>query len=158
MRGADGGHVTCECCSLPINERWCSACATTLTSDLFIVSTACAICIFRSLSPIFGPCLNPPVITREEQRDLYESHTKNCVHCKGALDKALKLKAAAPVAGLAVIALSRSWQMRLAGVGVFALMRFVGSKLERAMTGADRAERTSAAQFAGKNSNKKKQS
>ena len=101
----------------------------------------------RSLSPVFGPCLHPPKISRSEQYDRYEAHTKHCTYCQGVLRNALRLKRAAPLTALLGLALGRSPVAKLLAVVTYYWIDSVADKLLRAVNGPVRGEKVSAAQL-----------
>jgi hypothetical protein len=105
-----------------------------------------------SLSPLFGPVLNPPVLSRDAQYDRYMAHGKHCVHCQKHLLRGKQLKRIAPIAGLLAVSLAYgmgrfAWPMRLLGVGLYALLDNASEKMTRAVQGPVRGDKVSAAQF-----------
>ena len=108
-------------------------------------------------SPVFGPTPfeeMPSYRSRSDLTDRYTQHTKDCVHCRTALERAEKYDHYSKFALLAVLALFQSRAVKLAGVFGFGLVQVVVKAVRRATLGPGLLERTSAAQFAESNGKK----
>ena len=88
-----------------------------------------------SLSPIFGPSLNPRVQSFAEKYNRYESHTKNCPSCSNTLQFAKNIKTYNKYISLILFALFKRPSLKLLSVLFFFTTDFISDKLYRAMMG-----------------------
>lgn len=100
-------------------------------------------------SKIFGPADSSSLtwLGRAEQVDRYEAHTKNCVSCSEAFQNAQKVNKYSILLALIPLALNTSSKLRVLGVLLYLISKFLSEKVIRATTGPVLGEATSAAQF-----------
>ena len=102
-------------------------------------------------SPVFGePRSRLAWLSRAEQLDRYEAHTKHCTSCLGALANARRAKALAPFAALLLLALAPSTLLRVLAVAIGLAVDHLAGRVVRAMLGPQRRDVYSAAQFPAK--------
>ena len=103
-----------------------------------------------SLSPVFGPNLDPKYVPIESQLDRYQSHSKHCGFCQDALRQATFIKNASPVLALLLIAVSNSIPLRIAAVLGYAVVNNISDKVIKGVLGPHRGDAYSAAKMSPK--------
>ena len=101
-------------------------------------------------SPVYGPVsldAMPKYKSRADLTDRFSQHTKNCAHCRRALERAKKCEHYSKLALIVVLALFKNRLVKMAGVVVFGAVQVVVKAVKRATLGPNLLERTSAAQF-----------
>lgn len=86
-------------------------------------------------------------IANQDQRDRYDTHIKHCIHCQNALANTSKVRQLALLVSIATVAVAKSMTHRLAAVIIYGVVDFLSGKVVKLITGPNKTERMSAAQF-----------